>query len=114
MEDSQKSLQESLLPEQIEDKAQVSAFLTWDVFTEEGKKLFYIAGPMVTVTLSLYLINVISMMMVGHLGELALSSSAIAISLSAVTGFSLMVIMYPFLTFLPYFFASVLLISSLT
>ena len=31
------------------------------------------------------------MMMVGHLGELALSSTAIATSLSAATGFSLLV-----------------------
>ncbi|KAJ9163290.1 hypothetical protein P3X46_022971 [Hevea brasiliensis] len=90
MEDSEKSLEETLLPKQREDETQSSA-LTWDVFTQECKKLCYIAGPMVAVTLSLYLINVISMMMVGHLGELALSSSAIAISLSSVTGFSLMV-----------------------
>ncbi|MBA0766070.1 hypothetical protein Gotri_015149, partial [Gossypium trilobum] len=43
---------------------------------------------MVAVTLSQYLLQVISTMMVGHLGELALSSSAIAISLAGVTGFS--------------------------
>jgi MATE family multidrug resistance protein len=38
------------------------------------------------------------MMMVGHLGELALSSAAMALSLSGVTGFSLMVF-NPFLFF---------------
>ncbi|MBA0828796.1 hypothetical protein Goarm_013431, partial [Gossypium armourianum] len=43
---------------------------------------------MVAVTLSQYLLQVISTMMVGHLGELALSSSAITISLAGVTGFS--------------------------
>ncbi|RVW17019.1 Protein detoxification 12 [Vitis vinifera] len=43
---------------------------------------------MVAVILSQYLLQVISLMMVGHLGELALSSTAIAISLSGVTGFS--------------------------
>ncbi|XP_076897012.1 protein DETOXIFICATION 14-like [Bidens hawaiensis] len=53
------------------------------------KKLGVIAGPMVAVTLSQYLLQVTSVMMVGHLGELALSSTSIAISLSGVTGFSL-------------------------
>ncbi|KAK8940076.1 MATE efflux family protein 5 [Platanthera guangdongensis] len=46
---------------------------------------------MVGVTLSQYLVQVTSSMMVGHLGELALSSAAIATSLSGVTGFSLLV-----------------------
>ncbi|CAI9278543.1 unnamed protein product [Lactuca saligna] len=63
--------------------------LTWSVFGEEAKKFGYIAAPMVAVTLSQYLLQVISVMMVGHLGELALSSAAIAISISSVTGFSL-------------------------
>ncbi|KAH0466477.1 hypothetical protein IEQ34_003715 [Dendrobium chrysotoxum] len=58
--------------------------------TAEARKLGYLAGPMVGVTLSLYLVQVTSSMMVGHLGELALSSSAIATSLSGVTGFSLL------------------------
>ncbi|GJZ55407.1 putative multi antimicrobial extrusion protein, partial [Tanacetum coccineum] len=62
--------------------------LTWSVFGNEAKKFGYIAGPMVAVTLSQYLLQVISVMMVGHLGELALSSTAIAISISSVTGFS--------------------------
>ncbi|XP_073007057.1 protein DETOXIFICATION 14-like isoform X1 [Typha latifolia] len=57
---------------------------------EEGKKLGYVAAPMVAVTLSQYMIQVISNMMVGHLGELALSSAAIATSLTSVTGFSLL------------------------
>ncbi|KAK2991335.1 hypothetical protein RJ640_007555 [Escallonia rubra] len=64
--------------------------LTWGVFGQEVKRLGYIAGPMVAVTLSQYLLQVVSVMMVGHLGELALSSTAIAMSLSGVTGFSLL------------------------
>ncbi|KAL2324160.1 hypothetical protein Fmac_023218 [Flemingia macrophylla] len=43
---------------------------------------------MITVTLSQYFLQIISVIMVGHLGKLALSSTAIAISLSSVTGFS--------------------------
>lgn len=63
----------------------------WGEIREEMKRLGYVAGPMVAVTLSFYMLQVISLMMVGHLGELALSSSAIAISLASVTGFSLLV-----------------------
>lgn len=69
--------------------------ITGVVLWEELKKLGYIAGPMVAVTLSVYLLQVVSVMMVGHLGELALSSTSIAFSLAGVTGFSVMV-RYPF------------------
>ncbi|CAM8886105.1 unnamed protein product [Rhodiola kirilowii] len=64
----------------------------WDsgALGQEIKRLGYLAGPMVAVTLSQYSLQVISMMMVGHLGELALSSTAIAVSLAGVTGFSLL------------------------
>ncbi|KAJ0900406.1 putative multi antimicrobial extrusion protein [Helianthus annuus] len=64
--------------------------ITWHVLVEEMKKLGLIAGPMTAVTLSQYLLQVISVMMVGHLGELSLSSTSIAISISIVTGFSLL------------------------
>ncbi|XP_034697401.1 protein DETOXIFICATION 12-like [Vitis riparia] len=62
--------------------------LRWVLVGEEVKRLGCLAAPMVAVILSQYLLQVISLMMVGHLGELALSSTAIAISLSGVTGFS--------------------------
>ncbi|KAM1517487.1 hypothetical protein ACFX1Z_020575 [Malus domestica] len=83
-----------LLPKRREEEQQqrrnsTTSILTWTSFFEEVKRLGCIAGPMVAVILSQSLLLVISMMMVGHLGELALSSSAIAISLSNVTGFSL-------------------------
>uniref|UniRef100_A0A2N9I7M2 Protein DETOXIFICATION n=1 Tax=Fagus sylvatica TaxID=28930 RepID=A0A2N9I7M2_FAGSY len=86
-------MEESLLLPKVtgEDKRRsVTPSLTWATFTVELKRLGFLAGPMVTVTLSQYLLQVISMMMVGHLGELALSSTAIAMSLSGVTGFSLL------------------------
>ncbi|EOA13276.1 hypothetical protein CARUB_v10026306mg [Capsella rubella] len=59
-----------------------------DVLFEEMKRLCYIAGPMVAVNSSSYVLLVISIMMVGHLGELFLSSTAIAVSFCSVTGFS--------------------------
>ncbi|KAG8384122.1 hypothetical protein BUALT_Bualt04G0085500 [Buddleja alternifolia] len=62
----------------------------WGVFVQELKKVSYIAAPMVTVTVLQYILQVVSVMMVGHLGQLALSSVAIATSLTNVTGFSLL------------------------
>ncbi|ESQ28085.1 hypothetical protein EUTSA_v10018467mg [Eutrema salsugineum] len=60
-----------------------------DDFFREMRRLGYIAGPMVAVNSSMYFLQVISIMMVGHLGELFLSSTAIAVSFCSVTGFSL-------------------------
>jgi len=57
---------------------------------EEVKKLCWIAGPMIGVNLLQYFLQVISVMLVGHLGELALSSAAIATSFAGVTGFSVL------------------------
>uniref|UniRef100_A0A3Q7H6G5 Protein DETOXIFICATION n=1 Tax=Solanum lycopersicum TaxID=4081 RepID=A0A3Q7H6G5_SOLLC len=58
------------------------------VIWDEVKEICYLAGPMIIVTLSQYFLQTISLMMVGHLGELALSSTSIAISIAGVTGFS--------------------------
>lgn len=78
--------------------------LTWGSFFQEVKRLCNIAGPMIAVILSQNLLRVSSMMMVRHLGELALSISSLALSLSGVTGFSLFVSLHPrphlFLTFI--------------
>ncbi|XP_065881713.1 protein DETOXIFICATION 12-like [Euphorbia lathyris] len=81
--DEEKNMKESLLVVKREEKL-------WPAFTAEVKKLGLIAAPMVAVILSQFLLQVISMMMVGHISELALSSSAIAVSLAGVTGFSLL------------------------
>lgn len=64
---------------------------SWELFVEELKKVSYIAAPMVVVTVSQILPRVVSMMMIGHLGELALSGVAVATSLTNVTGLSLLV-----------------------
>ncbi|KAE8077220.1 hypothetical protein FH972_015800 [Carpinus fangiana] len=89
MTDTKKDMEQTLLPKGREDKKPGTPIsLKWGVFTVELKRLSVLAGPMVAVILSQYMLQVISIMMVGHLGELALSSTAIAISLSGVTGFS--------------------------
>ncbi|KAI6686120.1 hypothetical protein NL676_032033 [Syzygium grande] len=59
---------------------------------EEVNRVARIAAPMVVVTSSQYLLQIISVMMVGHLGELSLSSTAMAVSLASVSGFSLLVV----------------------
>ena len=64
----------------------------WQVVLQEVKKTCYIALPMVVVTVSQNLLRVASMSMVGHLGELELAGTAVATSLTNVTGFSLLVI----------------------
>lgn len=59
---------------------------------EEVKKVGNIATMMMVVGILNYLIQVVTMTMVGHLGDqLALSSVAIATSITNVTGFSLLI-----------------------
>ncbi|XP_050374837.1 protein DETOXIFICATION 8-like [Argentina anserina] len=59
-------------------------------FVRELKKEGFIAAPMIAVTVLQYLQQLVSMVIVGHLDQLSLSSVAIAISLTNVTGFSLL------------------------
>ncbi|KAF3613190.1 MATE efflux family protein 8 [Capsicum annuum] len=64
--------------------------VTRKVFVDELKEASHIAIPMIIVTVSQYLLRVSPMIMLGHLGELSLSSASIATSLSNVTGYSLL------------------------
>lgn len=64
----------------------------WDGFGEEMKRILDIAVPMVVVHGSQRLLQVVTIIMVGHLNDdLYLSSAALAVSLTAVTGFSFLV-----------------------
>ncbi|PSR89466.1 Protein DETOXIFICATION like [Actinidia chinensis var. chinensis] len=56
----------------------------------ELKKQVHLAGPLVVVSLLQYSLQMISVMFIGHLGELSLSSASMATSFAGVTGFSLM------------------------
>jgi MATE family multidrug resistance protein len=67
----------------------------WGAFVQELKKTSSIAAPMAVVSILQYLLQVVSIIMVGHLGQLSLSSVAIATSLTNVTGFSLLVSLSP-------------------
>ncbi|XP_022636815.1 uncharacterized protein LOC106772925 isoform X5 [Vigna radiata var. radiata] len=60
-------------------------------FCQELKRISSMAAPMVAVTVSQYLLQVVSLMMVGHLGVLvSFSGVAIATSFAEVTGFSVL------------------------
>lgn len=58
---------------------------------EEMKKQAWLAGPLFTVDVLQYSLQVISVMFVGHLGELPLSGASLATSFASVTGFNLLV-----------------------
>ncbi|XP_062109988.1 protein DETOXIFICATION 14-like isoform X1 [Humulus lupulus] len=89
-EEEKESMEEGLLAKEKEERDGFSEAIRFGEFFEEVKLLGFIAGPMVAVNLSLYFLQIISLMMVGHLGKLYLSSTAIAISIGAVSGFSLL------------------------
>jgi MATE family multidrug resistance protein len=57
----------------------------------EVRKQLYLAGPLIAAWILQNIVQMISVMFVGHLGELALSSASIATSFASVTGFSLLV-----------------------
>lgn len=82
------AMEEILLAKQKENNLSST---TRGVYLEEMKRVGFLAAPLVAVTFSQYMLQIITMMMVGHLGALALSSTAIAVSISAVTGFSVLV-----------------------
>ncbi|KAF5745225.1 hypothetical protein HS088_TW07G00808 [Tripterygium wilfordii] len=57
---------------------------------EEVHKQVWIAGPLIAVSLLQYCLQVIAIMFVGHLGELALSGASMASSFASVTGFNVL------------------------
>ncbi|GAA0152999.1 transporter [Lithospermum erythrorhizon] len=66
--------------------------ITFPDMLVEMKKLCYLTGQLLGVVISQYLLQMISIMMVGHLGDqLSLASTGLAISIAAVTGFSFLV-----------------------
>lgn len=61
------------------------------MMVKEVKKGGKIAAPMVGVSVMQYMLQVVSVIMVGKLGQLSLATAAIATSLTNVSGFSLLV-----------------------
>ncbi|KAK7290055.1 hypothetical protein RIF29_04202 [Crotalaria pallida] len=76
------SVQDGFIVDEEQNKS--SAIERTDIL-EEVKKQLWLAGPLITVNLLNYCLQVISVMFVGHLGELALSSASMATSFASVT-----------------------------
>lgn len=60
-------------------------------FMVEVKKVVTIAAPMVASSMLQNLLQVVSIIMVGHINQLSLSSVSIATSITNVSGFSILV-----------------------
>jgi MATE family multidrug resistance protein len=76
------AVHEPLLPSPPQGKAAASA---------EAKRLMRLAGPIVASCVLQNVVNMASVMFVGHLGELPLAGASLATSLANVTGYSLLV-----------------------
>lgn len=61
-----------------------------EVFLEVKRQL-WLAGPLTSTSVLQFCLQLVSVMFVGHLGELSLSSASMATSFAGVTGFSLLV-----------------------
>ncbi|CAM0884759.1 unnamed protein product [Alopecurus aequalis] len=62
-----------------------------NVVAAEVKRLLHLAGPLVASGILQCVLQLVSVMFVGHLGELPLAGASLATSLANVTGFSLLV-----------------------
>ncbi|XP_008223668.1 PREDICTED: protein DETOXIFICATION 16-like [Prunus mume] len=85
-------LESPLLPAPQEHESQTTkGKLTKDEIIKEVKKQLSLAGPLVSSNFLLFGMQVISVMYVGHLGELALAGASMATSFATVTGLSLII-----------------------
>ncbi|XP_021888327.1 protein DETOXIFICATION 10-like [Carica papaya] len=64
--------------------------LPWVALMEELKRVSFMSAPMVLISVFQYLLQIISVVMAGRLGELAFSGISIANSFSNVTGFCIL------------------------
>ncbi|VAI73434.1 unnamed protein product [Triticum turgidum subsp. durum] len=82
------SVEETLLQRSRDKKELVGESLP---VGDEVKRQLWLAGPLTAGSLLQNLIQMISIMFVGHLGELPLAGASVATSFATVTGFSLLV-----------------------
>lgn len=81
------SVEETLLQRSRDKKELVGESLP---VGDEVKRQLWLAGPLTAGSLLQNLIQMISIMFVGHLGELPLAGASVATSFATVTGFSLL------------------------
>lgn len=67
---------------------------------EEVKRQLWLSGPLISVSLLQFCLQMISVMFVGHLGELPLSGASMATSFATVTGFSFLVSLVNFFCYI--------------
>lgn len=79
------------LLQESESKAKSEQKWSWRSVGGEVKRASRIAVPMIVVVMSQYLVRAAPIFMLGHLGELSLSSASIATSLCNATGFTVLV-----------------------
>lgn len=91
IEEQKAGLVSKLVTVPQENEFQSRKGLSKDEIVAEVKKQLLLAGPLVFVNLLINSLQVISVMFVGHLGELPLSGASLATSFASVTGFSLLV-----------------------
>ncbi|KAJ7979494.1 Protein DETOXIFICATION [Quillaja saponaria] len=92
MEEQKKILKSPLIPiSQDVDTCQSKNGNKKDEVLAEVKKQLALAGPLMTMNLLVNCLQVISVMFVGHLGELSLAGASMATSFASVTGFSLLI-----------------------
>ncbi|KOM30314.1 hypothetical protein LR48_Vigan1091s002600 [Vigna angularis] len=97
-EDQKSCIQSPLIHITVEDKLKVDSIqlnqnkaIERAELYEELRKQLWLAGPLVSVSILNYSLQIISVMFVGHLGQLPLSAASMATSFASVTGFSLLV-----------------------
>lgn len=73
-----------------------TSLLRKDVIIKEVKKQMGLGGPLMVINFLLFSLQVISVMFVGHLGQLPLAGASIATSFASVTGISFLVCYYSF------------------
>jgi MATE family multidrug resistance protein len=91
MEEQKASMESPLIQKAQGKEFQSREGFSRDEVLAEVKKQLSLAWPLVSVNLLVNCLQVISVMFVGHLGELALSGASMATSFASVTGFSLLV-----------------------
>ncbi|KAJ6765019.1 PROTEIN DETOXIFICATION [Salix koriyanagi] len=74
----------------VDEKGSQERGISKKEILEEVKKQLWLSGPLISVSLLQYCIQMISVMFVGHLGELSLAGASMATSFASVTGFSLL------------------------
>ncbi|KAG5051246.1 hypothetical protein JHK87_003444 [Glycine soja] len=82
-------MEETLLPKENK-RVTLTNSKSSSGFVQELKNVSLMAAPMVVVSVSQFLLQVVSLMMAGHLGELSLAGVALATSFADVTGFSIL------------------------